>query len=259
LIQLGCNYSQELIELITKDKVDVAWIKLSKEDLYDAQFEAIKDIKPGLFHLVPHVLGNKDLPGWDIKRVNKAITDCKSPHVGVHLRANKNDIKGVVTREILKEKTISKIRQGKRTIDSTYLVENMPVTCLQKDYKTLADPEFIKEVCEESGIGLLLDVSHLKISAWHRGESEISYLKKLPLNLVKEIHINGPRRIGDKYYDSHLDMRPEDYTFLEEVLSLTNPSIVTLEYGGQRDDNIETDINLLQSQLEKLTNIIKNR
>ena len=51
-------------------------------------------------------------------------------------------------------------------------------------------------------------------------------------------------------------MREEDYTFLEEVLSLTQPNIVTLEYGGIRDEGIETDIDLLRTQLENLVNII---
>lgn len=158
--------------------------------------------------------------------------------------------------QLIKEKTLSKIRDGKREIKSTYLIENMPITCLLEGYKILADPEFIKQICEAADIGLLLDLSHLKISSWYRGESEKSYLKKLPLNLVKEIHVNGPRLIGNEYYDSHLEMREEDYLLLEEVLSLTQPRIVTLEYGGPRKDNIEADINLLETQLLKLQKII---
>ncbi|MTI66983.1 MAG: DUF692 family protein [Firmicutes bacterium] len=256
MIQLGCNYSQELIELIRKEKVDVSWIKLANEVLYDAQFKEIQFIRPGLFHIVPYVLSNTNLHGWSLEKVNKAVSECKSPHVGVHLRASKGDIKGIITREVLKEKTLSKIREGKREINSTYLVENMPITCLPEKYEVLADPEFIKEICEVADIGLLLDLSHLKISAWYRGESEISYLKKLPLNLVKEIHVNGPRLIKNEYYDSHLEMRKEDYTFLKEVLSLTQPRIVTLEYGGTRKDNIDTDINLIETQLRKLQKII---
>ena len=257
MLELGCNYSEQLIELIKREAVDLNWIKLSNETLYDDQFKAIQSIRPGLFHMVPYVLSDKQLKGWSLERLNKSIGECKSPHVGVHLRANENDIEGIINRNVLKEKTLSKINEGKRLIESMYLIENMPVTCLPDDYKTLADPEFIKEICEEAGIGLLLDVSHLKISAWYRGEDEKTYLSKLPLNLVKEVHINGPRLIANEYYDSHLEMREEDYEFLYEVLSLTDPSIVTLEYGGIRNDGIETDINLLQRQLEKLANIIK--
>lgn len=257
MIQLGCNYSEELIELIKRQEVEVNWIKLANENLYDSQFKTIDFMRPALFHIVPYVLGNKYPQGWNLEKVNKAIKECKSPHVGVHLRANEYDIDGIINKKTLKEKTLSKIEKDKKLIESTYLIENMPITCLPNDYKTLADPEFLKEICEEAGISLLLDVSHLKISAWYRGETEKSYLKKLPLNLVKEIHINGPRIIENEYYDSHLEMREEDYAFLYEVLSLTQPSIVTLEYGGIRNDGIKTDINLLQTQLEKLVDIIK--
>lgn len=195
MIELGCNYSKELIELIEGEEVEVNWIKLANEVLYDTQFKAIKSIRSGLFHIVPYVLSNRHLEGWNLERINKAIRECKSPHVGVHLRAKENDINGVVNREVLKEIIISKTIENKRQIETKYLVENMPITCLPEDYKVLADPGFIKEICEEAGIGLLLDISHLKISAWYRGETEKSYLKKLPLNLVKEIHVNGPRLI----------------------------------------------------------------
>lgn len=256
MIQLGCNYSKELIELIKVNKVELDWIKLSTEDSYDSEINIIKPLKKGLFHIVPYVFSNAYHKGWDLKKVNHAIRECQSPHVGVHLRANKEDLQNMNSSQELKREAILKILEGKRKINCTYLIENMPITCLQDKCKCLADPEFIYEVCQEAEIGLLLDLSHLKISAWYRGESEISYLKKLPLNLVKEIHINGPRKNEDGYHDAHQEMREEDYTFLEKVISLTNPNIITLEYGSSKDNG--TDIGLLEKQLVRLHKILKS-
>lgn len=254
MIELGCNFSVELLDLLDQKRALVDWIKLANEHLYNEQYNAIKTLKPGLFHIVPNVLSNGHLDGWNIDRINKAISDCCSPHVGVHLYARKDTLKGEVTRESLKTLTLHKISQWKQKIKSPYLIENMPITCLAEGYEHLADPEFLREICNEGNIGLLLDLSHLKISAWYRGESEESYLERLPLELVREIHVNGPSIKGTDYLDTHMAMRKEDFDFLDYTLSFTKPKIVTLEYGSQRND--ETNQQLLEVQLIQLREIL---
>lgn len=258
MIQLGCNYSPELMELISNNKVEIDWIKLANEKLYDRQFKAIDSIKPILFHMVPRVMSNKDIEGWSIEKTNIAIKECKSPHVASHFRANSDDINGPVSRDVLKEKAKELLFNKKENTHSELLIENMPINRLPSGYEYLAEPEMIKEICEETEVGLLLDLAHLKISAWYRKESEIDYLKRLPLNLIKEIHVSAPRKKGKEYYDVHQNMSEEDFEFLKTVLSLTKPRIVTLEYGGEGEEYKDrSNIKLLHSQLTRLKKIIR--
>lgn len=259
MIQLGCNYSPELMELISKNVVEIDWIKLANEKLYYEQYKVINSIKPILFHMVPRVMSDKNIEGWNIEKTNIAIKECKSPHVASHFRANANDIKGPVTRDVLKEKAIELLLNKKERTYSELLIENMPINRLPSGYEYLAEPEMIKEICEEAGVGLLLDLAHLKISAWYRKESEIDYLKRLPLNLVKEIHVSGPRKKGEEYYDVHQNMSEEDFDFLKIGLSLTKPRIITLEYGGEGEDyNGRSDIKLLHNQLIRLEKLVRS-
>lgn len=257
MIELGCNYSPELMELLNKKKVKIDWIKLSKELRYKEQFIAVNFTKPILFHMVPRATSDIFQEGWNYEKINMAIEECQSPFVAVHLLASQDDRNESLTRETLKEKVIEKLIQKKENINTELLIENMPTNYLPKGYEYFTEPEMITEICDETGIGLLLDLAHLKISAWYREESELEYLKRLPLNLVKEIHVSGPRKKDSGYYDVHQNMREEDFAFLETVLSLTNPRIVTLEYGGEGDECKEkSDIELLRIQLTRLARLI---
>ena len=60
-------------------------------------------------------------------------------------------------------------------------------------------------------------------------------------------------KISDSSRDAHLNMRKEDFAFLETALSFTNPRIVTLEYGSEEK---RCDIELLNHQLNCLRQIL---
>jgi uncharacterized protein len=248
MIQLGCNFSPELMNLLKNDKVDIDWIKLSNEELFNRQFLSVDNLKPVLLHFIPRISSSVYLDGWDFNGINKLLSQCRSPHVAIHFRVEQDDYKMKFTREIFKVRVLELLKHISKNINVELLIENMPSYCLPLEYQFLAEPSFIKEVCEESGIGLLLDLAHLEISAWNYNEDKVNYLKKLPLNSVKEIHISGPRFIGSDYRDEHELMREEDLKLLETTLLYTNPKIITLEYGAQGEEYIE----LIESEINRL-------
>jgi uncharacterized protein (UPF0276 family) len=96
------------------------------------------------------------------------------------------------------------------------------------------DPEVITTICNEADIGLMLDLAHLRVAAWHRKEEVDNYLEAMPLNRVREIHVCGPATDPEHGYlrDRHLEMQETDYNLLLNTLTLTDPVVVTLEYGG---------------------------
>jgi uncharacterized protein (UPF0276 family) len=57
-----------------------------------------------------------------------------------------------------------------------------------------------------------------------------TYLGKLPLERVVEIHVSGPRRRGGRLLDGHESLQPVDFRLLESLLSSLTPQAVTLEY-----------------------------
>jgi hypothetical protein len=70
------------------------------------------------------------------------------------------------------------------------LLEN-PSTYVVFPDSTMTETEFIRELVQRTGCGLLLDVSNVFVSATNHGYSALGYLTDFPLEHVGEIHLAG--------------------------------------------------------------------
>lgn len=260
MAQLGCNYSPELMELVREEIIQIDWIKLSNENNFENQFKSVNSVKPVLLHFAPRVLA-KDYPvGWNLESMNRAIEQCCSPHVALHLLPNSEELEKLLDKESLAEEVIKMMHTRRCELIGELLIENMPINCLADEYKMLADPEFITEICEKTGVGLCLDMAHAMISAHYRSETVENYLERLPLELVREIHLSSPRENGEELIDVHQELMEEDYELFEYIYKKTKPSIVTLEYGGEGEAySGKSDKSLLKAQLERISGIVDRR
>jgi uncharacterized protein len=119
-------------------------------------------------------------------------------------------------------------------------------------------PRFLRTMIEESGCGLLLDVSHARFAAQDLHMDITTYLKQLPTHAIREIHLTGIQRMTGKWLEmgknfgvsesflgryaeqimDHLPMTEEDFTFFEGCLDEITvgcwqaPWTIGYEYGG---------------------------
>jgi uncharacterized protein len=82
------------------------------------------------------------------------------------------------------------IDQLQTTLGRTMLLEN-PSTYVGIADSTIAEVEFLAEVANRTGCGLLLDVNNVFVSATNHGMQALSYLETFPLDRVREIHLGG--------------------------------------------------------------------
>ena len=82
------------------------------------------------------------------------------------------------------------IDQLQTTLGRTMLLEN-PSTYVGIADSTIAEVEFLAEVANRTGCGLLLDVNNVFVSATNHGIQALSYLETFPLDRVREIHLGG--------------------------------------------------------------------
>ena len=82
------------------------------------------------------------------------------------------------------------IDQVQTTLGRTMLLEN-PSTYVGIADSTIAEVEFLAEVANRTGCGLLLDVNNVFVSATNQGMQALSYLETFPLDRVREIHLGG--------------------------------------------------------------------
>ena len=82
------------------------------------------------------------------------------------------------------------VDQVQTALGRTMLLEN-PSTYVAVADSTMSEVEFIAEVADRTGCGLLLDVNNVFVSATNHGMQAWSYLNAFPLDRVREIHLGG--------------------------------------------------------------------
>jgi uncharacterized protein len=88
------------------------------------------------------------------------------------------------------------IDEVQETIGQKILLEN-PSTYLVFKESTMSETDFIRELVQRTGCGLLLDVNNVFVSATNHGFSALDYLADFPLEHVGEIHLAGHAKQAD--------------------------------------------------------------
>ncbi|NBF12217.1 MNIO family bufferin maturase [Pseudomonas sp. Fl4BN1] len=133
------------------------------------------------------------------------------------------------------------IDQVQNHLGRTMLLEN-PATYLQFQRSTLDETDFLREVIQRSGCGLLLDVNNVYVSCINHQRDPLAYLQALPLQVVGEIHLAGfaedQDNLGDRLLiDDH--GAPVDravWNLYQQVLERIGPMATLIE----RDNRIPT-------------------
>jgi uncharacterized protein (UPF0276 family) len=99
------------------------------------------------------------------------------------------------------------IDQVQSALGRRQLLEN-PATYLRFNTCDFSEPQFLREVVQRTGCGLLLDVNNVVVSATNHGFDAGQYLRELPLSAVGQVHLAGHSEQQDEHgqrllIDSH--------------------------------------------------------
>lgn len=83
-----------------------------------------------------------------------------------------------------------KVEQVQDALGREFLVEN-PSSYLRFSHSTMPEWEFLREVQQRTGCGLLLDLNNIYVSAFNHGFDCARYLAAIDPASVKEIHLAG--------------------------------------------------------------------
>lgn len=118
------------------------------------------------------------------------------------------------------------------------ILENVPYQRMQdKVMRPAVEPAVLSSLLEQTGCGLLLDVSHAQISAHFLDIDARDYMDALPINRLREMHFTGVHNLNGVLQD-HLLPQEEDWRVLEWALerirsrAWANPWMLSFEYGG---------------------------
>jgi hypothetical protein len=109
-----------------------------------------------------------------------------STHDGVYL----NDLLPVPYNSETLARVADHIDEVQETLQRRMLLEN-PSTYVAFEDSTMSEVEFLREIVNRTGCGLLLDVNNVYVSAVNHGSEPMAYLDQFPMEHVGEIHLGG--------------------------------------------------------------------
>ena len=197
------------------------------------------------FTLIPHglhlSLGSAD--GVDrvyLGKVARLIEQVQPPWWSEHIaftRAGGMNIGHLAplpfTREAL-EALCRNVAEVQRRIEVPLILENITYT-VRLPGAPMSEAEFLAEVLDRTGCGLLLDVTNLHTNAVNHGYDVSAFLEKLPLERVVQLHFVGGDWQGGVLVDNHSQPTPpEVWMLMGEILGRAPVRGVILE----RDENL---------------------
>jgi len=235
----------------------------------------------------------------DWSHMESILTQTNTPYINLHLGASLKAYPDITCDSIAQadmervlEATIRDTEAVVRRFGADkVIVENIPGGRRDNHLQLCAMPEFINGVVEATGCGLLLDISHARLSAHQVGWDVKPYINSLPVHRLRELHITGVQEIGDSLlawirnlidaglYAPHSDeeleaMRGEwidhvpmiewDWPIMEWAAEMmrngrwASPWVVSLEYGGVgKLFEAVTETAVLTEQVPRLYEIFK--
>ncbi|NKJ09155.1 MULTISPECIES: MNIO family bufferin maturase [Rhizobium] len=117
------------------------------------------------------------------------------------------------------------------------LLEN-PATYLLFEESTIEEVDFLSEVAHRTGCGLLLDVNNVFVAATNHRLDPRDYLKRFPVQQVREIHLSGHSETTDDagaplLIDSHdTPVKDPVWELYEELITRTGPIASLVEWDN---------------------------
>jgi len=202
-ICIGVNFKPHYFDAISQGSPRIGFFEVHAENymiqggLYRRQLHYLAEHYALSIHGVGLSIGGTDpIDKRHLDRL-KQLCDCYRPvciseHLAwsVHQGNFLNDLLPLVYDENTLERVITRVNQVQDYLGSRLLLEN-PARYIELTTDSLDETDFIKQVAERTGCGLLLDINNLYVSAVNLDFDPQQYLSDFPLPWVEEIHLAG--------------------------------------------------------------------
>ncbi|MGA9397006.1 MAG: DUF692 family multinuclear iron-containing protein [Anaerolineaceae bacterium] len=257
MTKLAVNYSPQASELLHTKEID---FHLYKCPDWENLIAAASNELPVYIHF-DFFVGNEFLADVDWGAIDEVIEATGTQYINTHLA---NDPGLDLTDPRQKRQSYKKILKDIGYITRHFhpyqvIVENLPHPIMNRtDIRPEIDPQVFTELVNDTGVGMLLDIGHARITAASLGIDEREFISQFPLAHLSELHITG---VGDHdgLPHDHLRMLDADWSTLDWVLgniqsgNWREPEIMAFEYGGIGPIfEWRSDINVLKEQVPLL-------
>lgn len=262
MTRLAVNYSPEAAELLADAAIELDLFKVP--DWHEVIAEA-RLLRPCRVHFPFQIGAARERPELDRSAALMAETGSSAFNVHVAPSSERfpefeiGDVAPATISAVVAELLADLEPACRRFGAEAVLVENLIYRGEDRGLlRAGVEPPALTALVEESGAGLLLDVSHARITAAGLGIDPWAYLDALPTHALQELHVTGVQLLDGRLRD-HLPFGEDDWRFLDGVIGRIKagawpaPGVVAFEYGGVGPVfNWRSDIDVLAEQLPRL-------
>jgi uncharacterized protein (UPF0276 family) len=239
---LSINYSNQAANLYKNGRINIDRFKCPD---WPEMIKEAQELLPVAVHFDLKA-GRDKLQEVDWDKIYRLMEKTETPYVNLHLEAKSKDFPHIPVdttkithQEEIYTQVFADICTVRKHFDtSQIIIENVPFRGKRGNVlRPVVEPQFIKRVLEETGCGLLLDLSHAKISAMTMGMDDFEYFCQLPMNQLKELHFTGVHN-RNGWLQDHLSVLENDWRLLDWVVEniqnsiWSEPWMLAFEYGG---------------------------
>ncbi|RUL66801.1 DUF692 domain-containing protein [Dyella dinghuensis] len=208
----------------------------------------VRERHPVALHGVSMSIGSADGLKPEYLRKLKSLADEIEPlFVSDHLswsridHFNSHDLLPVPYTEEALNIVCANISQAQDILGRALLFEN-PSSYIAFGDSVMTEWEFLDAMSKRTGCGLLLDVNNIYVSATNHGFDAQAYLRGIPADRVRQIHLAGHTQGEELLIDTHdMPVRDDVWALYAQAIALTGPVATMIE----RDGNIPPLTDLL--------------
>jgi uncharacterized protein (UPF0276 family) len=203
--------------------------------------DRVRERYPVALHGVSMSIGSADGLKIDYLRRLKALADRARPlWVSDHLcwtgveGFNSHDLLPLPYTEEALDLVSANIRTAQDILERPLVIEN-PSSYLSFAEDEMPEWAFLEELCRRTGCYLLLDVNNIYVSGSNHGFDPLDYIRGVPLDRVRQIHLAGHSQGDGLLIDTHDHAVPDPvWDLYETVAAKVGPVAAMIE----RDDDI---------------------
>jgi uncharacterized protein len=235
-------------ERVRTEQPDIAWLEVHTENFLGggatpAILEALRERYAISLHGVGLSLGSAEgLDEQHLARVAALVRRLDPAAVSDHVSWSVtggvyfNDLLPIPYDEDALAVIARNVMRFQEAIGRSVMVEN-PSTYLRHVQSDRAEPQFLAELCQRSGCGLLLDVNNVFVSTENHGDDAQAYLAAIAHLPIGEIHLSGHhlRQVGNRSIriDDHgSPVSDPVWALYERALAVIGPRPTLIEWDS---------------------------
>lgn len=220
--QLGLGVglrSQHYSDFFSESKRSVDWVEIISENFIawknfapQKPLEVLEKVRrevPVLMHGVSMSIGSVDPLNMDYltklrdleRRLQPSVVSDHLCWTGVD-GENLHDLMPLPYTEEAIQHIVERVQKVQEFLGRSILLENVS-SYVEFGHSQMPEWEFLKEVLQRSGCGILLDVNNVYVSSVNHGFDPLKYLSAIPQAGVGQMHLAGHTNKGTHLIDTH--------------------------------------------------------